>query len=198
MAYPRGIKPNYALNVANVFAADLGTPALADVDRYFASAAMHNGAYTLLNDGLPGDGNARNVTATQTANGTEDTNGTLLVTGLNVLGQEITETLIPNDGATVAGTKAFASVSSIVGAGWVTQAGADTITLGFGNLIGLPSEIWTPPRLTASTQLFLALLAGAIQAATVVWDADEIEKNTIDASAGTFDGAKRLIALILR
>jgi len=198
--YPRAIKPNLGLDVANVFAANLGTPALADVDRFVVSTDMIVGDYTVANASSP-DGLARNVTVTQTAGDTEDTNGTIVVTGTNVLGQPITETLTPNAGATVAGTKAFKTVTSVEGVGWAidgVEGTEDTITVGFGGLIGLPAALWTHPRLTASTQVFLCLLAGAIQAATVAWDADEIEKNTIDASAGTFNGSKALVALIYR
>jgi hypothetical protein len=196
--YPRAIKPNHGLDVANCYVANLGAPALADVDRFVVSTNMKNGSYTLAATTSP-DGQARNVTVTRTSVTGDDTAGTVTVTGTNTAGAVISEVITPGaSGVTVAGVKAFKTVTSVVGAGWVINTGNDTITVGFGGLVGLPWAIRQAPAVSAATDIFLVLLNRAVQAATIVWDADEIEKCTIDASAGTFNGTKILQALILR
>lgn len=107
-------------------------------NHYVVSVDMQNGAYTLANT-APGDGAAHSVVATRTAVGGEDTGGTLAITGTDLAGNTIQETI--NVGATtvaVATTQAFATVTSIVGAGWTKADGEDKLVVGFGNLLGLP------------------------------------------------------------
>jgi hypothetical protein len=65
--------------------------------------------------------------------GNADTPGTLLVTGKNLAGQTITETLIPGGHTIlVSGSKLFASVSKVTAAGWVIDGNNDTIIVGMG------------------------------------------------------------------
>lgn len=161
-----------------------GSPALDDVDYFVASANMKNGAYVLAHTAP--DVGARNVTVTQTiTNAVEDTNGTITVTGTNLAGEAISEVITPNGGATVAGAKAFASITSIVGAGWVIGgADADTITVGFGALIGLPD------KLSDTAQVLCASLNNVREGThpTVTVDSANLEGNTVDlnsALAGT-------------
>jgi hypothetical protein len=154
-----------------------GSPALDDVDWFVTSADMKVGAYTLAKTAP--DVGARNVTVTQTAVGTEDTNGTITVVGTDLAGNVISETITPNAGATVVGAKAFATVTSVTGAGWVidgVEATADKITVGFGALIGLPD------KLTDTAQVLAASLANAKQATapTVAVNATALESNTVD------------------
>lgn len=112
----------------------LGSPVLDDVDRIVTSANMKVGAYTIAaQPDVP-----RNITVTQTAVDAEDTNGTIVVVGTDIAGNAITETITPNDGVTVAGAKAFKTVTSVTGKDWVIGGGNDTITVGVGSLIGLP------------------------------------------------------------
>lgn len=197
-ASPRAVPAGRTLDAVNVLAIDLGAPALADDDRIVVSTDMQVGAYTIA-EGASVDGLARNVTVTQTATDAEDTNGTIVVSGTNVDGDEITETIVPNAGATVAGVKAFLEVTDVDGAGWVTAGGADTIEVGFGTLVGLPSRILVGNgRYAATAQIFAAFLGGVVVAANATFDADEPEKNTVDGSAGTYDGTKRLTALLRR
>lgn len=80
----------------------------------------------------------RNVTVSHTAVSTVDTLGTIVIVGTDYAGDALTETLTPSNGTIVAGTKAFRSITSITGVGWVIQAGNDTVVLGRGSLIGLP------------------------------------------------------------
>ncbi len=143
-------------------------------DHYVASVNMANGAYTLANTS-PGDGTARNVTVTQTAVGAEDTNGKIVVTGTNLAGDVISEELVPNAGATVAGTHAFATIISIVGEDWVIAEGNDTITVGFGDVVGLPDCL---PHNT----VLMAFENDALEAVapTVTVDSATLDLNTVD------------------
>ena len=195
--YPRAARPNVALDLANVYAADLGAPALAVANRFVVSVNMANGEYTIANPSSA-DGLARNVVATITAVTGNDTPGSILITGTDANDQPLTETLALVAGGTATGVKAFKTVTSIVQSGWVINTGNDTIVIGTGNLVGLPAAVRTSPAITASTQIFLVLLGTAPVAITATFDATELAKNTINASAGTYDGTKRLIALIRR
>jgi hypothetical protein len=105
-------------------------PGAGDTDRYVVSVDMKVGAYTLANSD-PGNSGARYVTCTRTVVGGADTAGTIVVVGKNLAGQTITETLTPGAHTIlVTGTKLFASITSVTGAGWVTATGNDTIVVG--------------------------------------------------------------------
>jgi len=151
----------------------------ADDDYFVASVDMKVGAYTLAKTAMPGNV-ARNITVTQTATGTEDTNGTIVVAGTDLDGTAITETLTPNDGAVVAGAKAFLTVTSITGAGWVIDAvegKKDKVKVGFGDLIGLPNKLDVDTTVCA----YLDGVREALAAVTVS-DTD-LASNTIDLTS---------------
>lgn len=200
MAYTRAIKPNYGLNVANVVAMNLGAPALASTNRFVTSVAMGNKTFTLANTTHADAGMARNVTVTGTqVGGVDDTFGTITVTGTNVLGNTITDTLTPVNGSTVAGTKAFLTVTSIVQSGWTAGGTADNLVIGTGDVIGMPYwMVRQNPPIADAAQFFLVLLGGAVVARTIVFDDNEIEKCTVNASAGTYNGSKTLQVLAYR
>ena len=153
--------------------------AVADVDYFVASADMKVGAYTLANTTMPGNC-ARNVTVTQTiTNAAEDTNGTVVVVGTDLADNAITETLTPNGGATVAGAKAFRTITSITGAGWVINGDdEDTITVGFGDIIGLPD-------LLPTNSVLVAALGGTKEAVdpAVTVSTTTLEDNTVDLAS---------------
>jgi len=157
-----------------------GSPVVDDVDWYVASVDMKVGAYTLAHTAP--DVGARNVTVTQTAVDAEDTNGTIVVVGTDLAGNVISETLTPNAGETVAGTKAFATITSITGVGWAIDAvegDEDKITVGFGALIGLPD------KLTDTAQVLAASLNNVKEAVApaVTVSASALELNTVDLSS---------------
>ena len=103
---------------------------VASANGYVTSVAMKNGAYTLAAT-APTSG-ARKVTCTRTVVGGADTPGTIAVVGRDLAGQTITETLTPGAHTIlVTGTKFFASVESVTGAGWATATGDDTIVVGW-------------------------------------------------------------------
>jgi hypothetical protein len=108
----------------------LGAATAAVTNRFVASANMKVGAYTIAN-AAPAVAGARNVTVTHTqVGGVTDTLGTIVVVGKDLLGFTITETITPVDGNTATGTKWFASITSVTGAGWVVDTTADTIVVG--------------------------------------------------------------------
>jgi hypothetical protein len=120
-----------------VVRADLGSPVVDDVDRIVTTVSMANGAYTLAaQPDVP-----RNITITHTAVSTVDTLGTITITGTDIGGAVITEVITPLNGTIASGAKAFKTVISVVGAGWAVVAGADSITVGVGGLIGLPHKL---------------------------------------------------------
>ena len=152
-----------------------GSPVVGDADWFVASVDMKVGAYTLAHTAP--DVGARNVTVTQTATGTEDTNGTIVVAGTDLAGNAITETITPNAGATVAGAKAFATITSITGAGWAVdgvEGTKDKITVGFGAVIGLPDKLTDTAQLMAVS---LNNVGEAIAASSV--SATALESNTV-------------------
>jgi len=181
-----------ALDNAIGQAEDLQAPDLADDDRFLALVAMQATAYTLDNEDLPADNPPRNVVLTHATVDTTDTLGDAVVTGTNVDDEVITETITLVADSAVAGVKAFKTVTSIITAAWV-QGGAtpDNIKAGFGNKLGLSRT------LTAASQVFLTTLGTAIVTPTVTVDSDEVEKNTVDLSGGTYDGTKLAKALLV-
>lgn len=197
-----GLIPDSEEQAAAVRCAIFNNPALADVDRFVTSTNMKVGAYTLAQT-TPTDGLARNVTVTVTAGATADTMGTVTVVGKNLLDETITETITPVAGSTVAGTKAFKSITSVTGAGWAidgVEGTNDTITVGFGNLIGLPFKLRQTSDVVAilggTSVVGVAAAAAALSTAGGVEGDDDIADSTIDASGITFDGAKDVVAIV--
>jgi len=172
--------PGTTAQVHTILEFALGSPVVDDVDRIVTSTDMKVGAYAIAaQPDVP-----RNITVTQTAVDAEDTNGTIVIVGTDIAGNAITETLTPNAGETVAGAKAFKTVTSVTGVGWVIGGGNDTITVGVGSLIGLPY------LLPADSLVFAGTLAGTREAAlpTITKSTTVLSQNTVDftsAWAGT-------------
>jgi hypothetical protein len=158
---------------------------------------MKVGAYALANGGLPGDGLARNVVVTHsTQGGTADTLGTVTIHGTDVNNDVMLEEITPVADTPVVGTKAFKTVTSIVGAGWAIDAGgapaADHIKVGFGTLVGLPVFIGTEDKVIA-----VALGTAFINAPTVA-HGTLVSDCMVDASSGVYDGTKKLRVMLLQ
>lgn len=117
----------------------LGAPRAVEAARAVTSANMQNAAYTIANQ----PDMARNVSVTHTAVSTVDTLGTVTFVGTDYNGNALTEVITPSNGTVVNGTKAFKTITSITGAGWTAVSTADTITCGYGSLIGLPVALPT-------------------------------------------------------
>ena len=116
-----------------------GQPVVADVDRIVVVTDMIVGAYTIAQASAAG-GVALNVTVTHADAVGTDTLGTVDVVGTDIDDQVLLETLTPVANSTVQGTRAFKTVVSITGVGWIIEApgNEDQISFGFGELIGLP------------------------------------------------------------
>ena len=139
--------------------------------------------YTLANS-TPGDGAAHSVVATRTVNGAADTAGTLAITGTDLSGATISETInVGANGVAVATTRAFATVTSIVGAGWVIADAADTIVVGFGDLLGLPDLL---PHNTVLATALNNVREGT--APTVTASSSVLALNTVDLNSALVDG----------
>jgi Ca2+-binding RTX toxin-like protein len=130
----------------------------------------------------------RNITVTHTAVGAADTLGTITVLGTDRDNKVISEVITPLAGTVASGVRAFKTITSITGAGWVIGAGNDTITIGVGTVLGLPFVI-------SSTEFCYGLVGTANVVGTAVSDV-ELSKCTVDLSAGTYDGAKKVFAIL--
>jgi len=154
----------------------VGSPAVPDVDFLVVSTNMKVGTYTLAQTVLAV---ARNVTITVVKADAFDTPGTVLVTGTGINGASLTETIIPADGLAV-GLKAFKTIVSIVGDGWVIGGGTDQISFGFGDVLGLPD------KLAQNTVLFAAFNAvREAVAPTVTFSSTVLALNTVDLNSAS-------------
>lgn len=165
---------------------NLGAAALASTPLLVSATPCFVGNYTILNQpDIP-----RNVTVSATPTGDADTLGTIVITGTNYIDAVITETITPLSGQTVAGTKAFKTITNIAGVGWVTNGDADLMNVGTGNKLGLPVA------LTSTAEIPLAVLGTSITAHNPV-AAGTVEGTTVDMSAGTYDGSKKAQVFVL-
>lgn len=172
-------------NVCRLY--DLGAPVVADDDKIVTSANMKVGAYTIAAQ----PDVCRNITVTATAVGAADTMGKITVVGTNYDGETISEEITPSAGSTVAGAKAFKTVTSVTGSGWVIGEGNDTIKVGVGDLLGAPC------CLADDVNVPLGILGTTVTAVTVTHDVDELEKNTVSMATGTYNGSKHAIVFIV-
>lgn len=176
-AIESGILASYAMY-------NLGAPVIADIDRITVSVDMKVGAYLLAaQPDVP-----RNITATRTVVGAADTPGTIVIVGTDYAGAAITETItVGAHGVTVAGTKAFSTVTSVTGAGWVIADAADTITVGVGVAVGLPIASDAVAKVGPA---ILGIVTAAPNA--VVTAPATVSGTTVNLSAATYDGTKPL------
>jgi hypothetical protein len=163
----------------------LGAPIAADDDRVVTAVDWGDGSLTIAaQPDVP-----RNVTAVLVDANTSITAGVLTITGEDTAGRTIVETMtLPT--LTLTGTKLFAKIDSVVisGTAGSVDAGTDQLKVGVGNVIGTPSD------LAASSEVLHVYLGGARQASPTVTTG--VSLSGIDASAGTYDGSKLLLAII--
>ncbi len=172
----------------------LGAPIVATTNRIVASANMKTTAYTIAAQ----PDVARNITVTQTAVGSTDVGVPFIVTGTDIKGNPITESITSVAGSTVAGALAFKTVTSVVSPAWVINATststADTVVVGVGNLIGLPVAI------AENTTVALTALGTTAAASNITGSSTSptVSVSTVDASGGTYNGTKKLFVYISR
>jgi len=107
----------------------LSSSTAASTNRFVTSVIMKVGAYTLANTTAT-HGAGFLVTVGLTTNGAADTLGTIAVVGVDLAGKTVTETITPAAGATTTGTQIFRKLTSVTGAGWVSDGTPDNIIVG--------------------------------------------------------------------
>lgn len=166
----------------------LGTPVAADDNLIVTIANMKNTTtYTIA--AQPDVCRRLSFTHATVAAGA-DTLGTLAVIGTDFDGYAISETVTPLADTTVYSTKAYASVASIIGTGWVIAGGNDTIIVGVDARLGLPYDI------SGSLSVLLGIVGTAIIAPTSYAGGTK-EKSMVDISSGTFDGSKSVFVFMV-
>jgi len=171
---------------AAAFPLSLGAPVLADVDRIVVGVDWDDGTLVIAaQPDVP-----RNITATLT-DGDSSTSGTLTITGTDINGRAVVETMAPNgagNGKTLTGTKIFKTVTSVVISGSAGSGDDDHLVVGVGNLIG------TPVDLAAAAEVVLVRLNGTIDADVTI--ATGVSTSGVNSSAHTYNGIKILDAII--
>lgn len=134
---------------------------------------------------------ARNITVTVAATTPGDVKAAaIVVTGKNIAGETITENFTPtaDTPATLTGTKAFASITSVL----VPAQDGDSVTVdvGWGQLIGLPYKL-------TKKRVLVTLNDGVADTApTLAISASALESNTVDFD-GSLDGSVMDMSLIV-
>lgn len=118
-------------------------------DAYVTVQDMIVGEYTLAS-ASPVHDFARNVTVTHDTAGATDTLGTIVVVGKDLAGDEIEETITVVADNTAEGELAFAEITSITGVGWAINTSEDQITVGYGDVVGLPITLPFPTVIWAT------------------------------------------------
>lgn len=126
----------------------------------------------------------RQVTITGTKAGGSLT-GNVVITGTNIRDEVITETIAITADTEVKGTKAFKTVTNIHLP--VRATAGDTVKVGIGDALGLD-------RCMAANEVILACADGVYETTrpTVTFDADEVEKNTVDINTA-LDASKDIL-----
>ena len=150
-----------------------------------------NGAATeqTITEGLKNPPCVRSLTVTAGGTAGDIKTGSVRVYGTNYADAEIYEdfAFTADTGATVAGAKAFKTVTKVV---IPAQDGTGcTFTVGTGAKLGLPFIFGSKP-------LFIATLGGSADAGTLATDDDELEKNGYTPNASLAGTAVKL-ALVL-
>lgn len=132
----------------------------------------------------------RNITITPGGTTTDVETCNVVVTGTNIFGDTITETLAfaANANSATAGAKAFKTVTSVLFPADCESGGfAATWTIGVGDVLGLSR------CMDSAGHVAFAVFDGAYETTrpTCIADADEIEKNTCDIN-GALNGSKNV------
>ena len=157
----------------------LGVPELDDVDQIVVSADMKVGAYTVA--ASPDVPRVLTVVHTQIG-GVTDTLGTITFVGTDYDDQALTEVITPVTEATATGLKAFKTVTTATGAGWVVNSTADTITIGTGPALGLPE------KMAVSVTNSLALLATVPEVISAIGTMADVPNSTITLTSALNGG----------
>ena len=166
--------------------------AATDTDGVHASITALEDAQTITTE-ITNPPCPRNITITCTKGGGTEMAGDVVITGTNIFGETITDTIAEGaDGTAIQGTYAFKTVTSILVP--VRKQANDKITVGYGDKLGLPFYLYH------KDQVIQCSLDYTIEdtRATVVADDDDIEANTIDLNSDLNGKVVRIIVAIYR
>lgn len=172
------------LPMTPLFVHNFGAPEAADADGVCASQSAAGAGDLLINGALASDGVAtfdvpRNVVITS---GGDDSGITFTVYGTDLYGAPMAETLTGGNAGAAAGAKAFKTVSRVAASG----ASASTVTVGSGDVLGLPYRV-------GPNGLLAARANNAVDAGTFVPAvATDPATGTTGDVRGTFDPAVTL------
>jgi hypothetical protein len=167
--------------VSDVFSKLLGSPAVASTTAVHA-AVTDNGAQQVITTGITNPDIPRNVTATAGGTGANITAVQVIITGTDMFGAVIAETLPAFTAATpgtVTGAKAFATITSIT----IPANGTGVTTaIGKGSALGMKKRL-------SRDSVLNAYLNGVRETTrpTVTFSATAISSNTV-VLASTLNG----------
>lgn len=176
---------------------DFGVPVAADNDRVKTTYAGPTSAAAVTLTSFTAQPDVpRNITITPTSTTADVAACVITVTGTNYFDAVISETFTfaDNDSSLVAGAKAFKSVTSVAWpANCESSAYEATWIIGVGEKIGLKR------CMAIAGDWAWSSVAGVYETtrATMVADADEVEKNTADFN-GTMDGSARFLGTFVQ
>lgn len=153
------------------------TPAIGSATYVHAAIAQTAGTQTITT-GITQPDFPRIVTIKGNASGNS---GNVVITGTDIAGAVLTETIALNAATEVLGTKAFKTVVSI-GLPAEVHAGTDTVSIGVGNKIGMPIAIPNAGSVLVKT------FDNAVDSSTIT--ASATLALSLAAPAGTFNGVK--------
>lgn len=157
-----------------------------------AAAACSSTADQTVTTSITAPPCARNITATTSGTNTDVKAVQVIVTGTDIDGNVITETLpafTVNTNETQSGSKAFKTVTSYVVP--LMDGTGCSVSIGFGDKLGLPYKFARNPVL----RTFLgATLEGT--AATVAVSSSALESNTIDLNSA-LDGTAVTVEMLI-
>ena len=176
---------------------DFGTPVVAGAGTLGTGLAGPTSAAALVvTSGFTQPDVPRNISMTPTGTTGDVESCVITLTGTNIKGQVITDTLtFSADASTIqSGTKAFKTLTSISFPANCESGGfAATWSVGVGEKIGLKQ------CMAIAGDWAWSSVGGTYEStrATVVVDADEVEKNTADFN-GTMNGTNRFIGYFVQ
>lgn len=170
-------QPVTGLNCANLFHFGC-SPEAVSADGIVSAFSLNGSAVAVPGSAISQPDVARCLTIA--GSGSAMSSGSAVISGKNILGETITESIAASGSATATGTKAFSSITSILTPG----SGS-----GLNFNVGVSKKIGVPFSFSSSAVLVKQLFDGAVDAGTLTVDADEVEKNVYEP-AGTPDGSK--------
>jgi hypothetical protein len=152
---------------------EFASPAAADDDAVLVATVLADGETTEVSTGITNPDYPR---ALQIKGNAAGISGNVVITGINIAGETITETIVANGASAVSGSKAFKTITGITLP--ARNAEDDAISVGVIDVLGLPY------KLAANTVLAVALNGvKETTESTVAVSSSAIENNTIDLNS---------------